>query len=49
MMNSDAVNPSAGLLNRARNMSGTVSAPVLRESCASRLPRTPKPVIGTTM
>ena len=49
MMNSDAIKPIAGLPKRIRNRSGTVSAPVRRDSCAIRLPSTPKPVIGTTM
>ena len=48
-MNNDTTNPKTGLRNRSRNKSGIVMAPQRREICASRLPKMPNPVIGTTM
>ena len=48
-MNSDATSPRAALPNRSRKRSGIVMAPQRREIWASRLPKIPNPVIGTTM
>ncbi len=46
---SEAAMPTRWSPNRASNKSGTVIAPVRREMCANRFPKTAKPVIGTTM